>query len=89
MARSPTRRARPTIPPATPPAIAVEFDFEVVVSVDTEVDVSVDVKMGVLVDFEADLLVTGVGWPTIVAVGALLGTKVPVPKSILTGDEDG
>lgn len=80
MARSPTRRARPIIPPATPPAIAVEFDFEVVVSVDTEVDVSVDVKMGVLVDFEADVLVRGAGWPTAVAVGALLGTEVLIPK---------
>ena len=27
MARSPTRRARPAIPPATPPAIAAAFDF--------------------------------------------------------------
>ena len=52
MARSPTRRARPTIPPVTPPAIAVEFDFELVVLVDTKGSVLVVIEASVLVDFE-------------------------------------
>lgn len=72
MARSPTRRARPTIPPATPPAIAVEFDFELVVLMDVEGSVSVVIEAGVLVDFEADVPVRSAEWPAAVAVGALL-----------------
>ena len=34
MKRSPTRTARPAIPPATPPAIAAAFDFDAGAAVD-------------------------------------------------------
>ena len=73
MARIPTRRARPTIPPATPPAIAAVFGFGADVSVDFDVVVSV---------WSAE-------WSATVAAGVLVSTWLDVskPSELLVKEE--
>lgn len=94
--RSPIRRARPTIPPATPPAIAVEFDLGAGVWIGFGDDVAVKLKEGVSIGFgdsvpvklkegvsvalEAIGLTYSSGWPVDVVVGTVLGTESDVTE---------
>lgn len=71
MARSATMRARPTTPPATPPAIAVVFDFGTAVVV-WGANWPADVAAGTLLETE-------------VVAGTLLGNAIDVAKLCAAG----
>ena len=78
MAKSPTRRARPAIPPATPPAIAAAFEFEPAEFEPIEFK-PVEFEAGKTVDLRAVGLLS-VGWLAVVATGSLYGFEVAVVK---------
>lgn len=81
MVRSAIRKARPTMPPATPPAIAAVFDFEVGVAV-LGADGPAKFAVGTLpeTDDEVGVVVLRADGPTKFAVGTLPEIDVEVAR---------
>lgn len=95
MARSPTRRARPANPPATPPAIAAAFGDELVDSPtaaafgDVLVDSGLVAAFGdVLADFETVGTAGSIIWYREISVDTLPEFEAEVAKPVRVHEKD-